>query len=65
MWQEIPLLPSDIAACISQAASFYMTICFHEDGLGDSADGIGGVWTKSQILKIMTDTRLGTYGFCS
>ena len=32
------------------------------DGLADSADGIGGGWSRDQILKIMTDTRLGTYG---
>ena len=30
--------------------------------MADSADGIGGGWSRDQILKIMTDTRLGTYG---
>lgn len=57
-------LPPVVAAGISQAASFWATLCFHEDGLGDAADGLGGGWTRSQILKIMTDTRLGTYGVC-
>ena len=51
-----------VSACVSTAASFWVTGCFHEDGLADSSDGIGGGWTKSQILKIMSDTRLGTYG---
>jgi len=55
-------LPPMVAACFSTAAGFWLTGCFHEDGLADSADGIGGGWSRSQILKIMTDTRLGTYG---
>ena len=55
-------LPLKIASVISEAASLWITGCFHEDGLADSADGIGGGWSRDQILKIMTDTRLGTYG---
>lgn len=55
-------LPFMIASIISEVMSLWVTGCFHEDGLADSADGIGGGWTSEQILKIMTDTRLGTYG---
>jgi len=55
-------MPTTVAACASTAASFWITGCFHEDGLADAADGIGGGWTRKQILTIMTDTRLGTYG---
>lgn len=55
-------LPAATAAAISMASSFWVTGCFHEDGLADASDGIGGGWSRSQILKIMTDTRLGTYG---
>eukprot|EP00804_Cyclotella_cryptica_P029254 CCRYP_011679-RC/>CCRYP_011679-RC protein AED:0.03 eAED:0.03 QI:164/0.83/0.85/1/0.16/0/7/2937/696 len=50
------------SSIISEVTSLWVTGCFHEDGLADSADGIGGGWTSEQILKIMTDTRLGTYG---
>lgn len=55
-------LPSVVAAAFSMAASFRLTGCLHEDGLADSADGIGGGWDRKQILRIMTDTRLGTFG---
>jgi len=51
-----------VGAAISTASSFWITGCFHEDGLADASDGIGGGWSRSQILRIMTDTRLGTYG---
>ena len=39
-----------------------ITGCFHEDGLADTADGFGGGWTKDQILLILKDSRIGSYG---
>jgi hypothetical protein len=55
-------LPSVVAAAFSMAVSFLLTGCLHEDGLADSVDGIGGGWTRKQVLRIMADTRLGTFG---
>lgn len=55
-------LPAVVAAAMSVTFGLFLTGCFHEDGLADSADGIGGGWSKSQILKIMTDSRVGTFG---
>lgn len=55
-------LPASVAAAVAIGFGFYITGCFHEDGLADSADGLGGGWSKSQVLKIMTDSRVGTYG---
>ena len=55
-------LPQNIAVLISMVATIYLTGAFHEDGLADSADGLGGGWTREQILTIMQDSRLGTYG---
>jgi adenosylcobinamide-GDP ribazoletransferase len=34
----------------------------HEDGLADTADGFGGGRTKDQILSILKDSRIGSYG---
>jgi adenosylcobinamide-GDP ribazoletransferase len=39
-----------------------ITGCLHEDGLADTADGFGGGWTKDQILLILKDSRIGSYG---
>ncbi|KAL7550057.1 hypothetical protein ACHAWF_013343 [Thalassiosira exigua] len=55
-------LPATIAASFAILHGLYITGCFHEDGLADSCDGIGGGWSKSQVLKIMTDSRVGTFG---
>jgi adenosylcobinamide-GDP ribazoletransferase len=55
-------LPQSIAVLISMVSTIYLTGAFHEDGLADSADGLGGGWNREQILTIMQDSRLGTYG---
>lgn len=56
------VLPENIAVLLSMAATIYLTGAFHEDGLADSADGLGGGWDKTRILTIMQDSRLGTFG---
>ncbi|WP_430612670.1 adenosylcobinamide-GDP ribazoletransferase [Flavobacterium sp. JP2137] len=56
------LFSVEIAAVLALAAGVLVTGSFHEDGLADSFDGFGGGWTKTRILDIMKDSRLGTYG---
>lgn len=56
------IFPQQIAVLFSMAATVYVTGAFHEDGFADSVDGLGGGWSKEQILTIMQDSRLGTYG---
>jgi adenosylcobinamide-GDP ribazoletransferase len=34
----------------------------HEDGLADVADAFGGGWNREQILLILRDSRIGSYG---
>jgi adenosylcobinamide-GDP ribazoletransferase len=34
----------------------------HEDALADAADGFGGGWNKDQVLAIMRDSRVGSFG---
>lgn len=54
--------PKTVAVLLSMAATIYATGAFHEDGLSDMADGIGGGWDKARILEIMKDSRVGNYG---
>lgn len=51
-----------IAALLAVAAGVVMTGGFHEDGLADTADGLGGGLTRARRLEIMKDSRLGSYG---
>jgi adenosylcobinamide-GDP ribazoletransferase len=46
-------------------AGVLVTGAFHEDGLADTADGFGGGWTVEDKLRIMKDSRLGSYGALS
>ena len=39
-----------------------ITGCFHEDGLADVADGFGGGLNREQVLMILRDSRIGSYG---
>ncbi|WP_448546904.1 adenosylcobinamide-GDP ribazoletransferase [Thalassotalea fusca] len=54
--------PNDVAMLLAMIASFLVTGGFHEDGLADAADGIGGGMTVDKRLSIMKDSRIGTYG---
>ncbi len=51
-----------LAAVLSTAFSVVLTGAFHEDGLADTADGLGGGLTRERALDIMKDSRVGTYG---
>jgi adenosylcobinamide-GDP ribazoletransferase len=64
-WTAVSLgLPPLVAAALAVAAGLVITGCLHEDGLADAADGLGGVG-RARKLKIMRDSRLGTYGACA
>jgi adenosylcobinamide-GDP ribazoletransferase len=58
----VQLWPQPVAVLLSMAATIYATGAFHEDGLADTVDGLGGGWDKLRILEIMKDSRVGSYG---
>ncbi|MDO6824310.1 adenosylcobinamide-GDP ribazoletransferase [Marinobacter sp. 1_MG-2023] len=50
--------------CVLLVLCFHLSItgAFHEDGLADSVDALGGGYTVEKRLEIMKDSRIGTYG---
>jgi len=54
--------PPAVAVLLAMVATIYATGAFHEDGLADTVDGLGGGWDKLRILEIMKDSRVGSYG---
>ncbi|MEL6576601.1 MAG: adenosylcobinamide-GDP ribazoletransferase [Pseudomonadota bacterium] len=57
------ILPPAVAAGLAIALGLWLTGALHEDGLADTADGLGGAGTpRERALEIMRDSRLGTYG---
>ena len=51
-----------VAAVFCTIATVLMTGGFHEDGLADVADGLGGSYQRESALEIMKDSRIGAFG---
>ncbi len=51
-----------VAAALSTAFTVMLTGAFHEDGLADVADGLGGSYDRNRALEIMKDSRVGAFG---
>jgi len=56
-----PLGPTP-AAVLALIASLVITGGFHEDGLADTADALGGGRDRAAILEILKDSRIGAFG---
>jgi adenosylcobinamide-GDP ribazoletransferase len=59
--QTSPLSPL-VAAVLGTVFSVMLTGAFHEDGLADIADGLGGSQNRERALEIMKDSRVGAFG---
>jgi len=51
-----------MAAFAALTVQTVLTGALHEDGLSDTADGLGGGRDREHALAIMKDSRIGTYG---
>jgi adenosylcobinamide-GDP ribazoletransferase len=60
-WLSLHLLPPALAPWVALATAIGLTGGFHEDGLADTADGLGGGFTRERKLEIMRDSRIGSY----
>jgi len=56
------VFPPAIAVGLSIASTLLLTGGFHEDGLADTADALGGAVSRERALEIMKDSRIGSYG---
>ena len=61
-WLASLALPPLASAILALAGGLLLTGAFHEDGLADTFDGIGGGLSRDKALAIMKDSRVGTYG---
>jgi adenosylcobinamide-GDP ribazoletransferase len=51
-----------VVAVLGTVLSVMLTGAFHEDGLADIADGLGGSYERERALIIMKDSRVGAFG---
>jgi len=50
------------AALLVIALSLLLTGAFHEDGLADTSDALGGGYNVERVLSILKDSRIGAFG---
>lgn len=62
LWLSAQILPYSAAILFALLSRLLITGALHEDGLADFMDGFGGGNNKEQILAIMKDSHIGTYG---
>lgn len=55
------VVPATVAAVVAVLFGVMITGAFHEDGLADTADAMGG-WTPERRREILKDSRHGSYG---
>lgn len=55
-------LPVALSLLLAFAGRLLLTGALHEDGLADFFDGFGGGRSREQVLTIMKDSHIGTYG---
>src|SRR5690242_14714362 len=53
---------SALAGLLAVAAGIAVTGAFQEDGLADAADGFGGGTSRDDKLRVMRDSRHGSFG---
>lgn len=61
-WLTQNWLPAGVSVLLAMLTSILLTGGFHEDGLADTFGGFGGGGTAEDKLRIMKDSRLGSYG---
>ena len=54
--------PDPVAVLLGLAVGVLLTGALHEDGFADTCDGFGHGGTPEEKLRIMKDSRIGTYG---
>lgn len=57
-----PRLPPSVVAVLIVLAEALLTGALHMDALADTADGFGGGRSREDILRIMRDHAIGSYG---
>ena len=61
-WGASLVFDGGVAAALALLSGALITGALHEDGLADTADGIGGGGDRTRRLAIMKDSRTGAFG---
>jgi adenosylcobinamide-GDP ribazoletransferase len=62
LWMCRRAMPPALTATVLVLTGIVLTGALHLDGLADMTDGFGGGRTRDDVLRIMRDHQIGTYG---
>ena len=62
LWLLSRIFPPLVSAVLIVTIDAFLTSAMHFDGLADTADGFGGGRTCADVLRIMRDHAIGSYG---
>ena len=62
VWGLVAPLGSWVGAMTVLVVSILLTGAFHEDGLADTADALGGAHQRPKVFAILKDSRVGAFG---
>jgi adenosylcobinamide-GDP ribazoletransferase len=62
VWAGSLVWPPAVAVAVALIAEAALTGAFHEDAVADCCDAFGGGWTRDDVLRILKDSRVGSFG---
>jgi adenosylcobinamide-GDP ribazoletransferase len=62
IWAASYVWAIPVAVLLGLGVEAILTGAFHEDAVADCCDGFGGGWTREDVLRIMKDSRIGSFG---
>ena len=62
LWFALSDLSDPTRCIVVMSIGLLLTGAFHEDGLSDAVDGLGGGYDAPTVLRIIKDSRIGAFG---
>jgi adenosylcobinamide-GDP ribazoletransferase len=62
IWAAAHVWPMPVAVLVGLVVEALLTGAFHEDAVADCCDGLGGGRSREDVLRIMKDSRIGSFG---
>jgi adenosylcobinamide-GDP ribazoletransferase len=62
IWAAAHVWPMSVAVLVGLVTEAVLTGALHEDAVADCCDGFGGGRSREDVLRIMKDSRIGSFG---
>jgi adenosylcobinamide-GDP ribazoletransferase len=62
VWRATEAADPLVRAVLTVVTALLVTGAYHEDGLADTADALGGAYDRARLFEILKDSRVGSFG---